>query len=491
MSQPNILVLCSDEHSRDFLGCYGSPIVISPNLDALAARGIRFSKAYTTSPLCVPARSSLVTGRYVHEIGCWDNGHPYHGIPRGWTHHLREAGWHVASIGKNHYRSVGDDNGFSEELLPMHVREGVGDLIGMLRKQGVNYPSQSASAAKGLITGPAMMAETAGPGESNHTDYDERITQAACDWLGKRAKGSSQPWALYVSMVSPHFPLIAPKRFYDIYPQDRLPWPVDHEAAMRSKHPVVQAMMRMWNYDDYFDASKMRRAIAAYLGLVSFLDDNIGRILSALDGAGMLGNTHVIYMSDHGEMLGRKGIWSCSAMYEPSVSVPYIVAGPGVAVPNVCDTEVSHIDIFPTILQMAEIDGPQHSGPGTSLLDIGTQSSKQRIAFSEYHAGASITGCYMVRTGRWKYIEYVGYEPELFDLDTDPNELHNLAGQLAFAGVQAACSQALRRIVDPSAANDAAFASQAAAVERFGGVEKVVARGHPGEHALDRKLGVE
>jgi len=97
----------------------------------------------------------------------------------------------------------------------------------------------------------------------------------------------------------------------------------------------------------------------------------------------------------------------------------------------------------------------------------------------------------MVRTGRWKYIEYVGYEPELFDLDTDPDELRNLAGQPAFADVQATCSQALRRIVDPSAANDAAFASQAAAVERFGGVEKVIARGYPGEHALDRRLGVE
>jgi choline-sulfatase len=134
---------------------------------------------------------------------------------------------------------------------------------------------------------------------------------------------------------------------------------------------------------------------------------------------------------------------------------------------------------------------PQRSGPGASLLDIGSQPNKQRVAFSEYHAGASITGCYMVRTGRWKYIEYVGYEPELFDLDTDPNELHNLAGQPAFASVQGACHDALRNIVDPSAANDAAFSSQAATVERFGGVEKVIARGHPGEHALDRKLGVE
>lgn len=263
MEPKNLLFVMSDEHTRKALGCYGSEIVQTPNLDRLAAKGTRFSSAYSNSPLCVPSRASLATGRYVHEIGCWDNGHPWGGTESGWGHRLRETSHRSTSIGKLHFRSSEDNNGFDEEILPMHVRFGVGDLIGLLRKNRTTYPSTKTAAQAGepVISGPAMMAEAAGAGETNHSDYDLRIADAACKWLRNRTRrNGDKPWLVLVSFVSPHFPLIAPREFYDLYPHDKIPMPIQYGMEERPSHPTVVANRDIWNYDDYFDEAKVRRA---------------------------------------------------------------------------------------------------------------------------------------------------------------------------------------------------------------------------------------
>lgn len=501
MKQPNILFICADEHTRNALGCYGTRFIKSPNLDKLAESGTRFASGYTNSPLCVPARGSLITGRYVHQIGCWDNGHPYHGVPPGWAHRLRNRGYHTVSIGKNHYRSVKDDNGFDDELLPMHVRWGIGDLYGMLRRERATYPNVGGAdaipnprtgGANNVVFGPAMMAEVAGPGETNHTEYDRQITEAACHWLRNQStKRKDSPWALYVSFVAPHFPLTAPKEFYDLYPHDLIPWPIHYAPHERPTHPVVKGLTQIWNYDDFFDPPKLLRARAGYYGLISFLDHNIGRILKVLDDAGVRKETFIIYTSDHGEMLGNKGIWSTSALYEDSVGVPMIMAGPQVPADTVVATPVAHVDIYPTLLQISGKSASEDEmGPGRSLLEISDIDS-DRAVLSEYHAGGSITGCIMLRQGRWKYIHYVGYAPELFDLEADPLEARDLGMDPAYKEIRKQCEAALRNIVDPEAANAKAFADQKATIQHHGGVEAVRRRGHPGEHSMDRKLGIE
>ena len=134
MEPSNLVFILSDEHQRDIAGCYGDRIAITPNIDALAARGTRFTNAYTPCPICVPARAALATGRWVHQTKSWDNAAPYHGEPTSWHHRLRDSGHRVVSIGKLHFRATADDNGFSEEILPLHVLDGIGDLIGMLRE---------------------------------------------------------------------------------------------------------------------------------------------------------------------------------------------------------------------------------------------------------------------------------------------------------------------------------------------------------------------
>jgi choline-sulfatase len=497
MDTPNILFICADEHTRHALNCYGASFIKSPNLDRLAAAGTRFASAYTNSPLCVPARASLFTGEYVHDTGCWDNGHPYHGVPPGWAHRLRDRGYHTVSIGKNHFRSVADDNGFDHELLPMHVRNGIGDLFGMLRTEGAPYSAEPghavaadahASPGDAMPRGPAIMAEAAGAGETNHTRYDRAIAARACDWL-RGVKNRQAPWALFVAFVAPHFPLIAPREFYELYPHDSIPKPDHYAPSERPSHPVVQALARVWNFDDFFDDEKVLRARAGYYALISFLDFNIGRIINALDEAGQRDNTFIIYTSDHGEMLGNKGIWSTSALYEHSVGVPLIMAGPDVAAGAIVTAPVSHVDVLPTLLQVAG-DTTAAKGPGRSLLQL-DDSLFERAVLSEYHAGGSITGCFMLRRGRWKYHHYVGYRPELFDIEADPSESRDLAEDSANAEVRAGCESALREILDPELVSARAFARQAATIESHGGIEAVKARGHAGEHSLDRRLGVE
>jgi choline-sulfatase len=462
-----LVFILSVENYRIVLGCYGDPIVKTPHLDALAARGVRFTDPYCNSPICVPSRASLATGRYVHQIGYWDNAHPYDGRVRGWGHHLMEAGHPVVSIGKLHYRDIGDPTGPSEQILPLHVVEGIGDAVGLLR---------ATPRARGAAS---YLAAEAGPGESTYTDYDRRITAAACEWLRREgSKDPEQPWLLFVSLVCPHFPLSAPPEFFDLYPPERMPLPRLHRQA--PSHPVLRALRQSMNYGDYFDEEKTRIARSAYYGLCSFLDDNIGKILATLEACGLVGDTRVIYTSDHGDNIGNRDLWGKSVMYEEAVAVPMIMAGPDMPEARVVTTPVSLVDAAPTFIEcLGETPSAEaQSLPGESLLRIATEPGpRERTIFAEYHAAASITAAYMVRVGRWKYVHYVGYPPQLFDLEGDPEETNDLGSASTHADIRAQCETELRRIVDPEAANALAFRDQAAMIDRLGGEDAVLARG--------------
>jgi choline-sulfatase len=472
MHPNNLLFILSDEHRRDVAGCYGDPIAITPNIDAIAARGVRFSNAYTPCPICVPARAALATGRWVHQTKSWDNAAPYSGEPLSWHHRVRDQGHRVVSIGKLHFRATDDDNGFSEEILPLHVLEGRGDLIGMLREP----PAQRGSM-------PALAA-SAGPGESTYNDYDREITAAACRWIADRgSRASDKPWVLFVSLVRPHFPLTAPPEFFALYPPERMPMPRLYGGAGHPRHPAVTALRAVMNYDDYFaDDAAVRRAIASYYALVSFLDDNIGKMLSALDVAGLSASTRVIYTSDHGDNLGSRGLWGKSVMYEESVAVPMVMAGAGIPCGVVVNTPVSLVDCYRTVLEAVgcPILEDDQALSSHSLFEIIAGAAPDRTVLSEYHAAASITGTFMVRHDRWKYIYHVGYRPELYDLMADPGETTDLAEQSDMASVLAECHAALLRICDPEAVNAAAFADQRRRIALHGGRDAIIQRGDYG-----------
>jgi len=456
----------SDEHNPKVLGCGGHPVIHTPNLDALATRGTRFTSAYTTSPVCIPARAAFACGKYIHQIGYWDNADAYDGATPSWHHLLRESGHRVASVGKLHFRLTGEDHGFSEEIIPMHIYQGKGDLLGLIRD---DMPQRGNS---------KKMVGMAGPGESTYTLYDKDICSRAQVWLREEApKERDKPWVLFVSFVAPHFPLTAPPEHYYRYWDRELPMPKLYAREERPRHPYVADYGRNFNYDDYFEGPQdVKKALSGYFGLVSYLDENIGKVLGALKDSGMAEDTVVLYTSDHGDNLGARGLWGKSTMYEEIAGVPFLLAGPGIPRGGVVDTPVSHVDAFPTLMEIAGEKMP--SGfPGFSLTRISEGFEPERTVLSEYHGMGSSTGAFAVRVGKWKYVHYAKYRPQLFDLAKDPEETTDLAESPRYADALEECRAALYAICDPEEVDRRARKRQAELVAANGGREAVIQRG--------------
>ena len=463
MSKNNVLIIMSDEHTRSVMGAYGNAQAITPNLDRLAARGARFEKAYTPSPICIPARCSFATGTQVFEHRCWSSAEPYYGQQQSWMHRLREQGNEVVSIGKLHYRSAGDDVGFSESIKPMYLaNNGMGWPQGLQRKPMCDFPEA------------AELAAELGPGESSYTQYDREVTREAVNWLGKQSSSQCEkPWVLFVSFVSPHFPLTAPTAFYDLYRDVELPKAYDVDPVKQLKHPVIDEMREFWNYNDYFDDQKQLEGLRNYYGLCSFLDDNVRQVLEALEASGESDNTQIIYTSDHGDMIGNHGIWCKSYMYEDSVGIPLTLTGPGI-VPSVNTTPVSLVDIAATVESFVS-DEYRLAGQGWAgrpLQKFVESPDPDRVVISEYHDGGSPTGFFMLRKGEWKLVYFAeGHPPLLFNMKDDPRELNNLANECSDVCQQ--LIESLHTVLDPEAVNQQAFADQAKMIEKLGGIEKI------------------
>ena len=473
MKPKNMLFILSDEHTREITGCYGNEFVRTPNIDRLAKQGTRFSNAYTNCPICVPARASLATGRYVHEIGNWDNAHPYTGKSKGWGHRLQDEGHNVTAIGKLHYRSNEDSNGFTEEINTLHVVDGKGDLLGLIRDENM----VERNAAK-------QLSAQAGPGDSSYIRYDTSTAQEAVRWLKEESpKHTDRPWMLFVGFVLPHFPLIAPQEYYDMYPVDLLPWPRMYQEGDYVGHAALESLSRVMAYNKHFTSEKVRIARSAYFGMVSFLDYNIGMVLSALTESGNGETTRVVYTSDHGDNIGHRGMWGKSVMYEESSAIPMIIAGPDVPAGRVVDEPVSLVDFHQTIIESAGLDlteEEEHEMPGHSLFRMAAGERPTRTVLSEYHAFGSSAAFYMIRNGGWKYTHYIGAAPELYDLSSDPHETRNLGESSAHGSVLKECEERLREVVDPEEANARAFADQKATIEKNGGIEKILSNAEIG-----------
>ncbi|MEM9197399.1 MAG: sulfatase-like hydrolase/transferase [Pseudomonadota bacterium] len=463
----NLLILMSDEHQARAMGCAGHPalagLIETPHLDALAGRGVRFANAVTPSPICVPARASFATGRYVHQTRLWDNAMPYAGQIPGWGHALQGAGVQVESIGKLHYRAEEDPAGFDVEHIPMMVVGGVGMVWASIRREGERVSRD------GRMLGPYI-----GPGDSTYTEYDAAVTDRAMAWLREPPPG---PWCLYVGLVAPHFPLVCPQAFFDLYPAGALPAPKLHPRDGHARHPWVDKQNAFMDSEGKFTSAEERQAaLSAYYGLVSWLDHNVGQILAALEAGGAAAQTTVVYTSDHGDNAGARGLWGKSNLYRESVDVPLIMAGPGIAA-GVCDTPVSLVDLSCTIARHFGTEIAAAPGAADLRTIAAADDDPARPVFSEYHAAGAVSGAFMLRRGRWKYHHYIGFAPELFDLDADPEETCNLAADPAHAADLAQMEAELRAMLDPEATDAQAFADQAALIDRLGGREAALKLG--------------
>ena len=463
MTPTNLLVITSDEHNKRHLGCYGSDMVQTPNLDRLAEMGTRFTNAYTPSPICMPARAALATGRYLYETENWDNGSAYRGTEAdSWGHRLSDQGHNAPTYGKLHYHP--ECNSGYDEHLPLHAKLAEDGYIGAV----ASWLGEDAPIAKGLRK-EILGAEA---GEFGYTRYDRSIAEAASEWL-KSHELTDKPWCTYVSFTYPHYPFVAPKEYVDLYDPDAIELPVNWEQKDWSDHPALKYKRHKMGLDVPVSEAEMRHAMAVYFGMVTFLDAQVGKVLDALAESPFAYNTRIIYSSDHGEMLGEHGFWFKGTMHEGSAGIPMIFAGPDVPQNHVCNTPVSLIDVYPTAVASvgAQFTNADANLNGRDLVQIANAPDESRAVMSSYHSVGAKSSTFMIMDGRWKYIESVGYPARLFDLETDPEELSDLANDPAYADKLSDCAQTMRSFCDPEVVEAKVQAHRKANVERMGGVE--------------------
>jgi choline-sulfatase len=465
----NLLMIVGESHNRSLLGAYGHPVVQTPALDSLAERGTLFRNSYCASPICVPARASIATGLYPHQHGYWENSLALDGRTPTWMKRAREAGADVAGIGKFHFRNGEDDNGFTEEIAAMHIAEGVGELIGLLRGSG-EEPVRG-----GLWD---LYTRRTGVGEETaYHAYDRQITQHAIDWIRKRSSGAAKPWALCVHYVSAHAPYTVSQELLDLYPLDKVPMPVQFGAADRPRHPAIAHLRTILGQPEAADEKILHLLAACYFATITHLDREIAKVLAALEDAGLQEATRVVYTADHGYSHGNHFVLGLFNLYEHSVGVPLLMAGPDIPAGAASQQIVSHVDLYPTLLEgLGVAPQKERAMPGVSLWPAIQGREERRVGFAEYHALGSKSGSFMLREGTDKLVYHVGMAPQLFDLATDPDETRDLIAEGRGRDRAAELEKELRKIVSPEAADRQAKADQRSRAEELGGKEGILRR---------------
>jgi choline-sulfatase len=433
--RPNFLVIMADQHSPHVLGCAGDPVVRTPNLDALAARGVRFENTYCAFPLCVPSRMSFMSAQAPSAIRVWSNGCTLASDIPTFAHSLGAAGYETVLCGRMHFNGPDQHRGFTRRLVGDLARSFPG---GASRNLG-HIPSITTSQV-------AQSTAIAGRGRTAYEGFDNAVTDAAIDYLRERPPDgvSQDPFCLVVGLVLPHNPYICDPALFDEY-YDKVGVPSIPPGYEETLHPAMQTWRRRRGVDTLTEAQH-RTARAAYYGLTTTHDRNVGRIFGALEASGLADDTVVVYTSDHGDMAGELGMWWKSSMYEGSVGVPLIWSLPdrlhastGATNGRTLSTLASLIDIGPTLIDLAGAPPLPHAG-GRSLLPWlrgETPSNWVDEVYAEMNAAFDVPPIRMVRQGPWKLVHFHGYEtPQLFNLDEDPHELNDRGSDAAVAHIR-------------------------------------------------------
>lgn len=425
-SRPDIVLVMSDEHSPQFSSVYGHPIVRTPNMARLAGQGATFDAAYCASPICVPSRMALMSGRMPTRTEAWDNGSPLRSDIPTIAHVLRGQGYETVLIGKMHFIGADQLHGFEHRLVDDSRVCGT-----WIETNDWDDPARPRPRARDRAT-------NAGAGRTAHIEQDEEVL-AACLRLLEERRGQGpdrRPLFLCVSFNAPHFPLRAPEHFGSYWP-DNVDAPVIGPAELEAQHPFHKRLRSHFDLDG-LSREQSLRARAAFYALITWFDDLLGEVIASVDEnlAPRDGiEPMLIYASDHGDMAGEHGLWWKCCFFEESVRVPLVVRWPGQveAGMRVADP-VTLIDLAVTLAEIAGANDHELMGQfarnadGRSFLGLlAGEREPDRTAISEYCAHAAGRPIRMIRMGQWKYVYYHGEPDELFDLAADSHEKTNLA----------------------------------------------------------------
>lgn len=459
---PNILWICTDQQRYDSLGCTGNEFVETPTLDQLAAQGVRFDRAYCQSPVCSPSRASFMTGRYPRTTRTRNNGYPLPHSETVITHQLAEAGYECGLAGKLHLSPFTryEDNPPTTTEPTRRVDDGYstfhwsgehsvfGEYLDWLREQGRTYDPLPYDDAGHIHIGP--------PAEYQQTTW---CVQQAINYIRERAE-ARQPWLYSVNLYDPHQLFDPPESYLERYLDDLESIPLPNyqpgeleEKPERQREVLVQGQSgdvheeARWPFIEMAE-HEHRLVRAAYWAMIDLIDDQVGRIFEALEETGQRQNTIVVYMSDHGELLGDHGIYTKgSFFYEPLMRVPLIIKGPGISTGLVSDGLVELFDIAPTLLEVAGVEQPRgmQARSLVPILSGETDPSEHRSdIYAERYvdqqpAGPDADDLHtMIRTNRYKLVRsHATDEGELYDLETDPKETENRWTDSSYADVKA------------------------------------------------------
>lgn len=453
----NVVFICSDSHARYLSGCYGDSVA-TPHIDSIARDGVRFSNAYCCVPICGPTRAALFAGRYAHELGLWDNANAYNGTPEGWPSFLRQQGVLLTTIGRLDFLP-GCELGIEDMRLP-GLRSSF-DVTTFFRAQETVERRAEYYAYYDIRT---REPDTALP-DVEDEPRESDITTQAVEWL-RRERPADRPWVLYVGYSNPHPEWHPQADRFARYIEKAPPLAPKYLQPPEALHPVDRCNSTYTCAYRNRDETQIQRMHAAYRAVVEEFDEEVGRILQAIRKEKLCEDTMVIYSSDHGESARAHGNLGKCTMYEEAVGIPLVVSGPGIPRGAVVETPVSHVDIFSTIAGATGIDGGGHFRGRSLLPELRGESlgAPETPVFMEYHAGPAPTGMYAVRDGDWKYVEYVGDRPALYNLREDPDEMRDLVlhapDDPATRSEVERMRELLRRFCDPETVNAAAHADQ-------------------------------
>jgi choline-sulfatase len=449
----NILMIMADQLAAPALSAYGHPFVRSPHLDALAARGTLFENCYCNSPLCVPSRQSMVTGRLASAIGSYDNGAELPaGVPT-FLHHLRRGGYRTILSGKMHFVGPDQLHGF-EERLNSDIYPATFEWTPDWRR-GV-HGNPGTSARKLLQSGLAPWTD--------QLAYDEDTQRRALQRLdGLARRDDDRPFFLCVSYTHPHDPYIITEKYWDLYKGVEIDMPAAALPPAEQMHPVQQWLHIHHELDMYPPTpERILASRQAYYGMVSYVDDKVGELLAALDRLGLRDDTLILFTSDHGDMMGEHGMWFKRTFHEWSVRVPLIVSRSGSRAGHRVSQVVSLVDLFPTLLDLAALPPAEHPLDGRSFAAAvdGPLMGWKDEAIVEYMGVGMLAPLRCIRRGDYKYVYAHGCPPLLFDLQADPLEQDNLAGRPENTQTEADLRCAVLCNFDPQAVHAAILRSQ-------------------------------
>lgn len=418
----NFLILMVDQLNGTLFPDGPADWLHAPNLKKLAERSARFTNCYTASPLCAPARASFMSGQLPSVTGVYDNASEFPSDLPTYAHHLRRAGYQTSLSGKMHFVGPDQLHGF-EERLTTDIYPADFGWTPDYRKPGERIDWWYHN--MGSVTG-AGVAEI-----TNQMEYDDEVAYEACRKLYDLARGHDpRPWCLTVSFTHPHDPYVARKKYWDLYEdcEHLLPEVPAIPYADQDAHSQRIFDANDWRKFDISDED-IRRARRAYFANISYLDDKIGEILDVLERTGQ--EAAILLVSDHGDMLGERGLWYKMCFYEGSARVPLMISAPGMAAGRV-DVPVSTIDVCPTLADLAGVDMSEVA-PWTEGVSLVQGAEGRGPVAMEYAAEASYAPLVSLREGRFKYNRCALDPEQLFDLEADPHELTNLAGDPAHA----------------------------------------------------------